>query len=231
MTEALILAAGRGERLRPLTDTLPKPLLDDGQQRLLDRHLNALAAAGVKRVVINLGWLGEQIVSHVGDGSRFGLQVVFSPEGYPTLDTGGAIRQAMQVMADAAFWVVNADVHTGFDFSSTPSQLLGERSAAIGLVPTPAYRPCGDFALADGLASNTGTPLLTFSGISCFRPDFFNDCDPGRFSVVPLLRAAADDNRLAGFALNAHWFDVGTARRLTAIREFVASQAVPPTQA
>ncbi|MEL6869211.1 MAG: nucleotidyltransferase family protein [Pseudomonadota bacterium] len=221
MSEALLLAAGRGERLRPFTDTVPKPLLSDGHSTLLDRHLHALQAAGVSRVVINLGWLGERIVEHVGDGQRYGLTVVYSPEGYPTLDTGGAIRQALGVMADAPFWVVNSDVHTDFAFDIAPATLLAGRDAAIGLAPTPDYRPNGDFGLRDGLAKNDAEPLLTFSGIACYQPRFFAGTAAERFSVVPMLRAAADADALSGFALAANWFDVGTPERLSQIRQRV----------
>ncbi|MEO0575839.1 MAG: nucleotidyltransferase family protein [Pseudomonadota bacterium] len=228
MTEALILAAGRGERLRPVTDETPKPLLDDGRDVLLDRHLRALAAAGVERVVINLGWLASKIVAHVGDGSQFGLTVVYSPEGYPTLDTGGAIRKAIQVMADAPFWVVNADVHTSFDFANPPEHWLGCHDAAIGLVPKPAYVDRGDFALANGMASNAGATLLTFSGVSCYRPAFFAATSVERFSVVPLLRAAADSGQLSAFELDADWFDIGTPERLAHVRERVKKEVSAP---
>lgn len=217
------MSAGRGERLRPLTDTRPKPLVEVSGETLIGRHLRALAAAGVTRVVINLGWLGDQLVDAVGDGARFGLRVVYSPEGYPTLDTGGAIVRALPLLGDAPFWVVNADIYTDYAFDTAPADLLGARAAAIGLTANPEYRDDGDFALEAGLARNAGAARLTFSGIAAYRPAFFCACEDSRFSVVPLLRTAADAGALAAFAIDGHWFDVGTPERLAALRTFVAS--------
>ena len=222
MTEALILAAGRGERLRPLTDTTPKPLLRVGDATLIGRHLRALAAPGVVRVVINLGWLGERIVEHVGDGRRYGVDVVYSPEGFPTLDTGGAIKRALGVMARAPFWVVNADVVCEHSYATGPELLLDGCRAAVGLTANPAYRDDGDFVLRGARALNGGGERMTFSGISCYEPAFFDDVDDGRFSIVPLLRSAAAAEALAGFALQGRWFDVGTAERLAGVRAAVS---------
>ncbi|MEO0615500.1 MAG: nucleotidyltransferase family protein [Pseudomonadota bacterium] len=222
MTSALLLCAGRGERLRPLTDTLPKPLVEVGGETLVGRHLRALAAAGVARVVINLGWLGERIVEHVGDGSRYGVRVLYSPEGYPTLDTGGAIVRALALLDDAPFWVVNADIYTDFEFAAGPSSLLDGTRAAIGLTPNPEYRDGGDFSPVGNRAHNAGAVMQTFSGIACYSPSFFSECDDGRFSVVPLLRAAADAGALGAFAVGPQWFDVGTPERLATLRAAVA---------
>ncbi|MEL7310537.1 MAG: nucleotidyltransferase family protein [Pseudomonadota bacterium] len=222
MTDALILAAGRGVRLRPHTDTCPKPLFRVGQHTLLDRHLEQLAAAGIRRVVINLGWLGEQIVQSVGDGSKFGLQVLYSPEGYPTLDTGGAIVRAMSLLESETFWVINADVWTEFSGADDTEVYLGASKAAIGLVPNPTYRDCGDFGFeSPPLVSNDASPGLTFSGIAVYHRSFFETLPDGRFSVVPLLRQAADRGALGGFMLDARWFDIGTPDRLEAVRAAV----------
>lgn len=218
MSSALLLAAGRGERLRPLTDTRPKPLVEVCGETLLDRHLRTLAVAGVTRIVVNLGWLGERIVEHVGDGTRHGVRVIYSPEGYPPLDSGGAIRRALPLLGDAPFWVVNADIHVDYAFDAAPEALLMGRDAAIGLTPNPAWRDGGDFAIEDGLARNTGEPMLTFSGIACYRPGFIAGQDDGRFSVVPLLRAAADRDALGAFDVPGSWHDVGTPERLDALR-------------
>ncbi|MEM9171164.1 MAG: nucleotidyltransferase family protein [Pseudomonadota bacterium] len=219
MSCALILAAGRGERLRPLTDATPKPLISDGQDALIDRHLRALAAAGVTQIVINLGWLGERITAHVGDGARFGVSVQYSNEGYPTLDTGGAIVRALPLLGTAPFWVVNADIHTDFAFDRSAQALLGEYDAAIGLIDNPGYRERGDFNVVDGMATNE--PLMTFAGVALYRPAFFESCEAGRFSVVPLLRDAANLGVLRAFELNAVWADVGTPDRLADIRRQV----------
>lgn len=214
----MLLAAGRGERLRPLTDTTPKPLIDDGHEPLIDRHLGRLAAAGVERVIINLGWLGELVSAHVADGGRFGMTVVYSPEGYPTLDTGGAIAQALPLLAGEPFWVVNGDIWTDFDFDAEPAG-----DACIWLLPPALRQRRGDFALADGRARNTGSDRLTFSGIACYRPRFFAAERVRRFSVVPLLRAAADRGELAGRLLHGAWFDSGTPDRLAALRAHAAA--------
>ncbi|MEO0345488.1 MAG: nucleotidyltransferase family protein [Pseudomonadota bacterium] len=222
MTSALLLCAGRGERLRPLTDTLPKPLVGVGGETLVGRHLRALAAAGVTRVVINLGWLGERIVEHVGDGARYGLRVLYSPEGYPTLDTGGAIVRALPLLDDAPFWVVNADIYTDFGFARGAVALLDGTEAAIGLTPNPNYRDNGDFSQVDNRAHNAGAVMQTFSGIACYAPTFFADCEDGRFSVVPLLRAAADAGALGAFDAGSPWYDVGTPERLATLRAAVA---------
>lgn len=221
MAEALILAAGRGARLRPLTDSTPKPLVEIGGQTLIDRHLAALAAAGVRRVIINLGWLGEKIVEHVGSGHQHGVNVVYSPEGFPTLDTGGAIMRALPLIGSDAFWVVNADVWTDFvDYDA--ARYLRDFSAAIALVPNPDYRDHGDFSLRDDHASNDPMDAQTFAGISVYRREFFASLPDGRFSIVPALRSAADNGLLGGFALSARWFDVGTAERLDAVRRAVS---------
>lgn len=218
MTEALILAAGRGERLRPLTDRTPKALVEVGGRALIEHHLVALASAGVTRVVINLGWLGEHIVTRIGDGRRYGVRVVYSPEGYPTLDTGGAIVRALGVMAVSPFWVVNADVRCDYAFDASPEALLDGCQAAIGLVDNPHYRDDGDFALRGKRAVNEGDARLTFSGIACYSPAYFDNSQDGRFSVVPLLRDTAAQGALAGFRIDADWFDVGTPERLAAVR-------------
>ncbi len=218
MTEALILAAGRGERLRPTTDTLPKPLVEVGGEPLIDHHLRTLAAAGITRVVINLGWLGEQIASHVGDGSQFGVRVLFSPEGYPTLDTGGAIVRALPIIGAETFWVINADIWTNFDPSSIDLSIDTECDAAIGLTPNPVYRSGGDFGIDAGRATNIDKAAMTFTGIARYRRDFFAGLPDGRFSIVPILRDAADRNALGAFDIRSKWFDIGTPDRLAAAR-------------
>ena len=212
---AMLLAAGRGERLRPLTDTTPKALVEVHWQSLLERHLLALQAAGFETVVINLGWLGEKIVDRVGSGSAYGLNVVYSPEGDNVLETGGGIVRALPMLGQRPFLVVNADIYT--DMPMPPTELEPGMSGKLILVATPEYREQGDFDLIDGRVRNVATASLTFSGVAIYRPEFFVGCSPGRFSIVPMLRRAADANQLAGEFYAGRWADAGTPERIAAI--------------
>lgn len=208
----MILAAGRGERMRPLSDHRPKALLEVGGVSLVERQLQRLQAAGAEVVVINLGWLGEQIVERIGDGSGCGVQVVYSPEYDRILETGGGIRRALPVLGDEPFWVLNGDVFT--DLPLPPVDLADDCLAHLILVPKPAYKPAGDFALQDGLVRRASAPSLTFSGMAVYRPAMFAGQPPGRFPLAPLLFAAADRGQLEGQIYHGVWEDVGTAERL-----------------
>jgi MurNAc alpha-1-phosphate uridylyltransferase len=212
---AMILAAGKGERLRPLTETVPKALVEVRGRSLLERHLDSLAAGGVDTVVINLGWLGGQILERVGSGKQFGLNVLYSQEGDNILETGGGIQRALPMLGSEPFLVVNADIYT--DMPVPDIRLAAEDLAHLVLVPTPADKPSGDFGLSAGRIRNKGDEMYTFSGISMYRPEFFEDCEPGRFSVVPMLREAADGDRLSGSVYAGVWRDVGTPERLAAL--------------
>ena len=210
---AMILAAGHGERLRPITETIPKALVEVRGESLLERHLQAVKAAGIDTVVINLGWLGELIVERVGSGANYGLNVIYSPEGDNILETGGGIHRALPMLGDEPFLVINADIYTDMPL---PAQLSKpDDDGHLVLVPTPGHRPSGDFALVDQRVRNEGDPLLTFSGVAIYSPGFFADCDPGRFPLAPMLRAAADSNRLGGQVYEGLWRDVGTPERLS----------------
>ncbi len=209
----MILAAGRGERLRPITDQLPKPLVDVGGVSLLERHLQSLADAGVTTVVVNLGWLGEMIVDRIGSGQRYGLQVCYSPEYDHILDSGGGIRRALPLLGRDPFWVVNGDILT--DFVLPQSTLADDCSAHLVLVDTPPDKEKGDFDLVNGKVRNSENPIYTFSGIACYRPEFFEQQPEERFSVVPLLRRAADDGQLSGVIHKGQWADVGTVAKLS----------------
>lgn len=209
---AMILAAGRGERLRPITDTVPKPLVEVGGISLLERHLQALADAGVTTVVINLGWLGEQIVERVGSGRKFGLQVCYSPEYEQILETGGGIRRALPMLGRDPFWVVNSDIVT--DFVLPELTLADDCLGHLVLVQTPKDKSGGDFDLVAGRICNAENPLYTFSGIACYRPEFFVQQAVERFSVVPLLRQAADRRQLSGEIHAGQWADVGSLQKL-----------------
>lgn len=214
---AMILAAGRGERLRPLTDATPKSLVDVGGRSLLERHLDHVRAAGIRTVVINLGWLGDRIVERVGSGRRYGLEVVYSQEGDNVLETGGGIFKALPTLGDRPFVVINADIFT--DMPVPDIALADEQLGHLVMVPSPEYRTGGDFDIADGLIRNTSEQALTFSGVAIYRPEFFADCEAGRFPLAPMLRDAADRGQLSGSLYEGRWADVGTPERLAQLRE------------
>jgi len=211
----MILAAGRGERMRPLTDRTPKALLEVAGKRLIDWQLERLRNAGVLTVVINLGWLGDSIIGHVGDGSRYGLEVVYSPEDDLILETGGGIRRALPMLGRQPFWAINADVFS--DLSLPAVELAARDLAHLVLVPTPAYKRSGDFDLEGGRVRREPALRFTFSGIGLYRPEMFADCEPGRFPLAPMLFQAAAENRLQGELYDGVWEDVGTVARLEAL--------------
>jgi MurNAc alpha-1-phosphate uridylyltransferase len=213
--KAMLLAAGRGERLRPLTDDTPKPLLEVRGKALIDWHLEALARAGVAEVVINLSWHGAKIRAAVGEGSRFGLQIRYSEEPAAALETGGGIFQALPLLGAAPFLVVNGDTYASIDFAR-----LGIAPAALAhlvLVPNPEHHPGGDFALQDGELSESGEPRYTYAGIGVYRPELFAGCSSGRFPLLPLLRRAIAMHRLQGELFSGQWADVGSPERLAAL--------------
>ena len=212
---AMILAAGRGERLRPLTDETPKSLVEVGGRSLLERHLDHVRAAGIRTVVINLGWLGDRIVERVGSGRRYGLEVAYSQEGDNILETGGGIFKALPTLGEDPFLVINADIFT--DMPVPDVALADDHLGHLVMVPSPEYRDGGDFDIEDGLIRTTSAQLLTFSGVAIYRPEFFAGCQPGRFPLAPLLRAAADEEQLSGSLYKGQWADVGTPERLAAL--------------
>jgi MurNAc alpha-1-phosphate uridylyltransferase len=210
--KAMLLAAGRGERMRPLTDATPKPLLPVAGRPLIERHLERLAAAGIRDVVINTAWLGGQIPAALGPGDRWGLRIAYSLEPWPALDTGGGILNALPLLGPEPFLLVNGDVYADVDFSAlslTPGDL-----AQLILVPNPAHHVEGDFYLDRGRINENHGERLTYSGISILSPMLFAGCTSGRFPLVPLLFAARDAGRLGGQRHDGYWLDVGTAERL-----------------
>ena len=212
MPAAMLLAAGRGERLRPLTDRIPKALAEVAGTPLIVRHLQALRAAEVRDVVVNLSHLVRQLRERLDDGRTFGLRIQYSPEPEPPLDTGGGILQALPLLGAEPFWVVNADICTDYAFAAPP--LADDDLAHLVLADNPAHHPDGDFALAGGRVRDAAAARLTFAGIGFYRPELFADCAPGRFSVVPLLRTAMADGRIRGEHYRGRWMDVGTPERL-----------------
>ncbi len=208
----MILAAGRGERMRPLTDHTPKPLLTVGGRHLIEYHIRALAAAGFRELVINHAHLGRQIEGALGNGRRFDVDIVYSPEPENALETGGGIFNALPLLGAGPFPVVNGDIWTDFDFTRLRREPEG--LAHLVLVDNPPHHPAGDFALRDGSLSRATGQRLTFSGIGIYRPELFADCRPGAFPLGPLLRAAMDNNAVTGEHFHGAWTDVGTPERL-----------------
>ncbi|MGH8495158.1 MAG: N-acetylmuramate alpha-1-phosphate uridylyltransferase MurU [Gammaproteobacteria bacterium] len=220
---AMILAAGRGERMRPLTDRVPKPLFEAGGATLLDHHLRSLANAGVEEVVINLAWQGALIREHAGDGSTWGLKIVYSDEGDTPLETGGGIHRALESLGTGPFWVVNGDVWSDYRFA--PIALSPDDLAHLVLVENPPHHPQGDFALDADRVRADGEPSLTFSGIGLYRAALFEHCKAGAFPLAPLLREAMANDRVGGERYAGRWFDVGTPARLAELRSALASGA------
>ena len=213
-TTAMILAAGRGERMRPLTDHAPKPLLEVGGKPLIVWHIERLAAAGFSQLVINHAHLGEQIEQALGAGSRWGLRIRYSAEGQGhALETGGGIFKALPLLGDDPFLVVNGDVWCDVDFSA----LVFKASdlAQLVLIDNPAHNATGDFHLdAAGRVHDQGEPKLTFSGIGIYAPALFGDCKPEAFPLAPLLRQAMTRGLVGGLHHPGEWVDVGTPERL-----------------
>jgi N-acetyl-alpha-D-muramate 1-phosphate uridylyltransferase len=211
---AMILAAGRGERMRPLTDSTPKPLLAAGGKPLIVWHIERLVRAGLREIVINHAWLGEQIEAALGDGSAFGAAIRYSRE-ETALETAGGIARALPLLGNAPFLVVNGDIYTYFDFSALASLALGDALAHLILVDNPAHHPQGDFALSGNRVSEDGAPRLTYSGIGVYAPALFAGiaCD-ARAPLAPLLREAMRDGRITGTHYRGEWTDVGTPQRL-----------------
>ncbi|MCG8275597.1 N-acetylmuramate alpha-1-phosphate uridylyltransferase MurU [Stenotrophomonas sp. NLF4-10] len=227
--KALIFAAGLGERMRPLTEHTPKPLLAAGGKPLIAWHLEKLAALGVREVVVNTSWLARQFPATLGDGSRWGLRLHFVHEGDTPLETGGGMLNALPVLGDAPFLAVNGDIWCDFDFVRLPAEPEGE--AHLLLVDNPEHHPEGDFVLdANGRVHDAGAaPRLTFAGIGVYRPSLLAgwrqvvgdaegaDAAPPRFKLAPLLRAAMTRGAVHGQHHRGRWTDVGTPRRLQAL--------------
>jgi MurNAc alpha-1-phosphate uridylyltransferase len=209
--KAMILAAGRGNRMRPLTDRVPKPLLEAGGRPLIQYHIERLAAAGIRDIVINHAHLGEQIEATLGDGSRFGVRIRYSPE-HTALETGGGIFKALPLLGPEPFLVINGDIWSDLDPAGL--QMHETDLAHLVLVDNPPHHPSGDFALTDGRVQADGERRLTFSGAGVYSPALFADCRPGAFPLAPLLRAAMAEGRVGGEHHAGRWLDIGTPERL-----------------
>jgi MurNAc alpha-1-phosphate uridylyltransferase len=216
----MILAAGRGERMRPLTLERPKPLLAVAGLPLIVHHLHALAMAGFRDIVVNVSWLGSQIVAELGDGSRYGVRLRYSDEGPEPLETGGGIFRALPLLGPAPFLVLNGDIWTDYPYASLRESLRPGDLAHLVLVGNPDHNARGDFVLRggriveDGDAGAAGGERLTFSGVGVYRPELFAGCEDGIFKLAPLLRAAARSGRVCGELHEGEWIDIGTPQRL-----------------
>lgn len=216
---AMILAAGKGERMRPLTLNTPKPLIPVAGVPLIEYHLRALAQAGFDEVVINHAWLGEKIEAYLGDGAQFGVQIQYSAESQP-LETGGGIYQALKYFDNQPFVVVNGDIWTDYDFASLRKPLTG--LAHLVLTDNPEHHPEGDFALQEGRVTlDIDAPGLTYAGIAVLHPQLFADCFAGAFKLAPVLRDAMREGRVSGEHFTGHWIDVGTPERLAAAEDLL----------
>lgn len=218
---AMILAAGRGERLRPLTDTTPKPLLEVGGRTLIEHHLGKLALAGFREIVINLAHQGDMIRDRLGNGSDWGLNIHYSAEPPGALDTGGGIGQALPLLGDSPFAVINGDVFSQYPLARL--RAIKCSHAHLVLIPNPAHNMEGDFGLQGGhVLTNEQAPVenprFTFSGISVYHPRFFNAVPGGRYSVVPMLTAAMSLKQVTGELFRGEWHDIGTVERLETLR-------------
>jgi MurNAc alpha-1-phosphate uridylyltransferase len=210
--KAMILAAGRGERLRPLTDKTPKPLIKVAGKSLIEYHLQNLSAAGFKEIVINTAWLAEKIHQQLGDGANYGVTIQYSDEG-EALETAGGIINALPLLGKKPFLVVNGDIWCDFDFSTLP-ELNNSTQAHLVLVNNPDHNKKGDFALQDGLIKNTGKPMYTFSGIGIYSASFFAEQQPGPLPLAPIIRNKCENGLVSGQYYNGEWTDIGSIERL-----------------
>ena len=220
----MILAAGRGERLRPLTDSIPKAMVRAGGKPLIAWHLERLAAAGYREAVINVSHLAEHIVEGIGAGERYGLRITYSREREP-LETAGGIAHARALLGEGPFVLVNADVYCEFDFAALRRIALGERLAHLVLVPNPRHRSGGDFTLEDGIVGDAPAPRYTYSGIAVMSPAMVSGVGPEQKApLAPLLYAAARLRRLSGELYSGVWQDVGTRERLAELEAYLAGR-------
>ena len=216
--KAMVLAAGFGNRLRPLTDHTPKPLLPIGGKPMIVHHLEKLAAAGFKEVVINLGHLGHKIPEALGDGSTWGLSIAYSDEGPAPLETGGGLTKALPLLGDEPFLLVNGDVWSDLDFSSIPTSLAENDLATLFLVPKPGWREKGDFSLSNSRVVESERPEYLYAGIALYHPKILDGAKVEKFSIVPRLKSAISKNLVGGILFSGEWDDVGTPDRLSSLQ-------------
>ena len=216
----MILAAGRGERMRPLTDTLPKPLLEVDDKALIVWHIEKLVDSGFKTIVVNIAHLGYKIPELLGNGSQFGANIIYSNEqDSGALESAGGIKKALELLGDEPFLVVNGDIFCDYEFS--PSFKLENSIAHLILVKNPEHNPNGDFGLNDTLVLNEDNKKYTFSGIGYYNPAIFNNLESGKSALAPLLREFIKEKKVSGSLHNGYWYDIGTPQRLEEINKKV----------
>jgi len=214
--KAMVLAAGRGERMRPITDKIPKPLVPVAGKPLIAYHLEALARAGVRDVVINLAYRGSQVREALAEGGRYGVRIEYSDEGPQPIETGGGIFKALSLLGPEPFLVVNGDVWTDFDFTRMPALEPGAHAHLV-MVPNPPHLARGDFGLDSGYLTESEQHRHTYSGLGIYSPELFAGCVAGKFPLLPLLKRAIAARRLRGHVYRGVWSDIGTPERLAAL--------------
>jgi MurNAc alpha-1-phosphate uridylyltransferase len=217
MVKAMILAAGKGERMLPLTKETPKPLLQIGDKSLIQYHIEALAEASVSEIIINTGRFGEKIEKVFGNGKEYGVNIRYSHEGSEPLGTGGGVLNALPLLGSSPFILINGDIYTNFNFSSLNSHT--DNLAHIILVDNPAHNSNGDFTLHGGLVGEKDKIMLTFGGIGVYQPRFFYDGDKQMISFIPALRRVINQKKVTGEHYQGKWHDVGTPERLRSVNE------------
>ena len=215
--KAMILAAGRGERMRPLTDKIPKPLLEVAGKPLIVHTIECLKRGGIREIVVNFAHLGQQIVECLGDGSQFGVSITYSDESEGALETGGGIFKSLPLLGDDPFVVINSDVWTDFPIANLPRSLSG--LVHLVLVQNPEHHPAGDFYLDDTLVNLDHGQRLTFSGIGVYSPRLFEGVTEKCFPLVPLLHEAMINHQVTGERYDGEWVDVGTPERLANLNQ------------
>lgn len=229
--KAMILAAGMGTRMRPLTNHLPKPLLSAGGKPLIVWHLERLKRNGFQQIVINIAWLGNKVPELLGNGERYGLSIQYSDEqNEPSLETGGGIIKALPLLGDEPFLVVSGDIWCDYEFTPI-SPLVGEDLGHLLLIDNPVHHPSGDFLLEAGRVHNTGDSKLTYSGIAYFHPNLFKQRQYGKQALVAIMREAMQDGLISGEHHHGVWQDIGTPERLAELdRSLEANSAFCKTR-
>ena len=219
--KCMLLAAGLGERLRPLTNNIPKPLINIAGKPLIDHHLERLKTAGFKEIVINLSYLGDKIKAYLGDGQNYGVNINYSIEGNSPLETAGGIIHALPLLGDEPFLVINSDIWCNHSLSF--ANLSNEKMAHLVLIDNPPHNPKGDFVYELGKVINTGENFLTYSGIGIYHPELFINLPIKKLALAPILRSAVEKELVSAEYFTGNWFDIGTPERLKHADKYVAS--------